>query len=129
MCNRRDACVNNWPRAHGSIPARRGLNRPQIAVLSFAQFRKYRSTISCQDQEPPAIDGVWPGHTVAVDCVAELSYPVSGSPTRPVITGSARTVGAFVFYRPQLEMRVTGLSVSRDEYSSAVSWQLQLEEV
>jgi hypothetical protein len=66
---------------------------------------------------------------VTVDCVAELSYPVSGSPARPVVTGSARTVGEFVFYGPQLEMRVTGFSMSRDEYGTAVSWQLQLEEV
>jgi hypothetical protein len=31
-----------------------------LVDLSFAQFRKYKSTISCQDQEPPAVDGVWP---------------------------------------------------------------------
>ncbi len=68
----------------------------------FAQFRKYKSSISCRDQEPPAIDGVWPGHVVTVECVAELSYPTGGSPARPVVSGSTRTQGGFVFYRPQL---------------------------
>lgn len=111
-----------------SAQLRRSING-ELQDLSFAQFRKYRSTISCQDQEPPAIDGVWPGHVVTVDCVAELSYPADDSPARPVVAGSARTEGAFVFYRPQLQMLVTGLSISRDEYGAAVSWQLQLEEV
>jgi hypothetical protein len=101
-----------------------------LVDLSHAQFRKYKSTISCQDQEPPAFDGVWPGHVVTVDCVAELSFLTSGgSPARPVVSGSMRTDGDFVFYRPQLDMLVTGFSVSRDEYDAAVQWHLDLEEV
>jgi hypothetical protein len=86
--------------------------------LLFAQFRKYKSSISCRDQEPPAIDGVWPGHVVTVECVAELSYPTGGSPARPVVSGSTRTQGGFVFYRPQLQMLVTGFSANRDEYGA-----------
>jgi hypothetical protein len=100
-----------------------------LVDLSFAQFRKYKSSISCPDQQPPAVDGVWPGHVVTVDCVAELSYPSGGSPARPVVSGSTRTQGAFVFYRPQLQMRVTGFSVNRDEYGDAVQWQMDLEEL
>ena len=100
-----------------------------LVNLSFAQFRKYKSTISCQDQEPPAVDGVWPGHLVTVDSVAELSYASGGSPARPVVTGSTRTEGPFVFYRPQLQMLVTNFSLNRDEYGAAVQWQMDLEEV
>ena len=111
-----------------SASLRRTINGT-LKDLSFAQFRKYKSTISCQDQEPPAVDGVWPGHVVTVDCVAELSYPAGGSPARAVVAGSARTEGAFVFYRPQLEMLVTSFSVNRDEYGAAVQWQMDLEEV
>jgi hypothetical protein len=107
---------------------RRSING-DLLDLSYGPFRKYKSTISCQDQEPPAVDGVWPGRVITVDCVAEFSYPAGGSPARPVVSGSARTEGAFVFYRPQLRMLVTGFSMSRDEYGAAVSWQLQLEEV
>jgi hypothetical protein len=111
-----------------AISLRRTINGG-LKDLSFAQFRKYKSTISCHDQEPPAVDGVWPGHVVTVDCVAELSHPASESPARAVVSGSARTEGAFMFYRPQLQMLVTGFSVNRDEYGAAVQWQMDLEEV
>lgn len=111
-----------------AVSLRRTINGG-LVDLSFAQFRKYKSTISCQDQEPPAIDGIWPGHVVTVGCVAELSYPSGGSPARPAISGSTRTMGAFVFYRPQLQMRVTAFSVNRDEYGAAVQWQMDLEEL
>ena len=97
--------------------------------LSFAQFRKYKSSISCRDQEPPAVDGVWPGRVVTIDCVVELSYLAGGSPTRPVVSGSTRTQSGFVFYRPQLQMLVTGFSTNRDEYGADVQWQMDLEEV
>ena len=101
-----------------------------LVDLSDSAFRKYQSTISCQDQEPPAVDGVWPGKTVTVECVAELCFLTSGgAPARPVVAGSQRVEGEFTFYRPELTMLVTGFSVSRDEYGAAVSWQLQLEEV
>ena len=40
--------------------------------VSAAAFRKYASTIRCSDQAPPALDGIWPGAPVTVDCVAEL---------------------------------------------------------
>jgi hypothetical protein len=101
-----------------------------LVDLSYEPFRKYKSTISCQDQEPPAVDGVWPGQVVTAECVAELCFPtVSGSPARPAVAGSERTDGEFTFYRPVLTMRMTGFSVSRDEYGAAVSWQIQLEEI
>jgi len=111
-----------------SASLRRTINGT-LKDLSFEQFRKYKSSISCQDQEPPAVDGVWPGRVVTVDCVAELSYPTGGTSSRPVVMGSTRTVGAFVFYRPRLQMLVTRLSLNRDEYSAAIQWQMELEEI
>jgi hypothetical protein len=111
-----------------AISLRRTVNGG-LKDLSFAQFRKYKSSISCRDQEPPAVDGVWPGRVVTVDCIAELSYPTGGSPARPVVSGSTRTQGGFVFYRPQLQMLVTGFSTNRDEYGADVQWQMDLEEV
>jgi len=112
-----------------SVQLRRTVNGA-LVDLSDALFRKYRSTIACQDQEPPAVDGVWPGQIVTVECVAELCFVTAGgSPARLTVENSERNDGAFIFYRPILTMRVTGFSVTRDEYGSAVSWQLQLEEV
>jgi hypothetical protein len=111
----------------GAANMRRTINGA-LNDLSVVQFRKYRSTISCSDQEPPAVDGVWPGRVVTVDCVAELSYPVGGTPQRPVVAGSERIEGDFTFYRPQLTMLVTGFSVQRDEWGAEVQWQMELEE-
>ena len=98
--------------------------------LSRPEFRKYRSTISCADQQPPAIDGVWPGQVVTVGCISELSYKTSGgTPARSIVPGSSRTEGDYTIYRPQLTMRVVSFSQDTDEYGATVSWSLELEEV
>lgn len=108
---------------------RRTINGGLIDV-SRPEFRKYRSTLSCSDQQPPAVDGVWPGQIVTVDCIAELSYRNSGgSPARTVVSGSSRTEGDFTFYRPRLTMRVLNFSQETDEFGAVVSWSMQLEEV
>lgn len=98
--------------------------------LSVTQFRKYSSTITCRDQQAPAIDGIWPGQVVTVSCVAELAYPTAGgSPARPVVSGSLRTAGDFTFYRPMLQMMVTAVDLSLDEWQADYSWQIDLEEI
>ena len=113
-----------------SVQLRRTVNGA-LADLSHEPFRKYKSTISCQDQEPPAVDGglARPGHRGRM----------RGRALRPNGNRLARASGCdwlrahqrriHLLYRPILSMRVTGFSVSRDEYGSTVSWQLQLEEV
>lgn len=98
--------------------------------LSAPQFRKYASTITCSDQQVPALDGIFPGHVVDVECVARLSYATSGgSPNRPVVPDSEHVEGLFTFYRPRLTMRVMSYSEQEDEYGAVVSWTLTLEEV
>lgn len=98
--------------------------------LSATQMRKYKSTISCTDQEMPAFDGVWPGMVLTVDCVPELGYlTAGGSPGRTVVSGSSRVSGVWTYFRPQLSMRVVSYTVSRDEWGAATSWQLDLEEI
>ena len=98
--------------------------------LSRPEFRKYRSTISCADQQPPAIDGVWPGQVLTVGCIAELSYKTSGgTPARSIVPGSPRNEGDYTLYRPSLTMRVVSFSQDTDEYGATVSWSLELEEV
>jgi hypothetical protein len=100
----------------------------KLVDISVEQFRKYRSTISCTDQRVPAIDGIWPGMVVTVSCVAELSYPVGGTPSRPAVSGSLREEAGYVFYRPVLEMRVVDIGPSTDEFAAEVAWTLELEE-
>lgn len=105
-----------------------------LVDLSFSGFRKYSSTITCTDQQHPALDGVWPGMEVIVDCVAELSYlTAGGSAARPLADTTddpaTRTEGAFTFYRPRLTMLIIGYRVNTDEYGAEVGWTMELEEV
>lgn len=92
-------------------------------------FRKYRSTITCNDNDAPAFDGLAKGTQVVVDCVYELGYPTAtGSPQRPVVPGSVRVEGDFTYYRPRLSMTVTDFDATADEYGGQTSWRLDLEE-
>lgn len=103
--------------------------------LSTSQFRKYRSTISCRDFDLPAIDGLFPGMQVTVECIIELAYLDPGDETdlgsnaaRPIVEGSARLSDGYVRYRPQLVMRVERMSMSRDEWAAQSSWSIDLVE-
>lgn len=98
--------------------------------LTYDQFRKYKSTISCTDQAAPAFDGMKRGTIVQVDCTHELSYKtVGGSPSRTVVSGSSRVEGDYTFYRPRLTMMVMRFQTSFEEWEARVQWSLELEEV
>src|SRR5262245_1130304 len=92
--------------------------------LSYAPFQKYKSIISCEDVDPPAVDGKWPGQLVTVHCIAELCYPEGGSPARPVAYGSTRTEAGFTFYNPVLDMMVLAFNFEHDEYGRRIGWSL-----
>lgn len=97
--------------------------------ISFDGFHKYKSTISCSDQRVPAVDGVWPGKEIVVDCVQELCYlTTGGGPARTAVSGSSRVEGSYTYYRPRLTMLVTTFSTTLDEYGATVGWQMTLEE-
>lgn len=97
--------------------------------LSATQFRKYKSTISCSDQNPPALDDVWPGDVLVVDCCAELSYKTAGgAPARPVVAGSSYVEGDYTIYCPQLTLIVVSKDQSTDDYGHTTGWKLELEE-
>lgn len=104
-----------------------------LVDLSDPNFRKYRSTISCTDMDQPALDGVWPGMILTVDCVIELSYlTASGSPARTVASTTddpaTRTEGLHTFYRPRLTMMVMNYSKTFDEWGAESGWSIDLEE-
>jgi len=102
----------------------------KLVDTSFSGFHKYASQITGNDQMPPAIDGVWPGLQIVVDCVSELSYKtIGGAPARTVVTDSSYVEGLFTFYRPRLTMRVMNFSIQRGEYDRVIGWSLDLEEV
>lgn len=97
--------------------------------LSPSQFKKYKSTINCTDQQSPAFDSLDIGDTITVSCIPELCYKTGGSAQRSAVSGSSRTDGGFTFYRPELSMKVTAKSQETDEYQATISWSLELEEV
>jgi len=101
-----------------------------LVDISATQFRKYGSVITCTDQQHPALNSIWPGLQVVVDCVCELSYLTSGGTAgRTVVTSSSRVEGSFTFYRPRLTMRVQSFDINTDEWGASVGWSLALEEV
>jgi hypothetical protein len=101
-----------------------------LVDLSLARFRKYRSTISGEDVDPPAFDGQWQGLTVTVDCIVELGYKTAGgSPAKTVVPGSSRVEGDYTYYRPRLTMKIIAFNQELDEWQLINSWELELEEV
>lgn len=101
----------------------------ELLDLSYEPFQKYRSTITGADQRPPAVDGVWPGKLVIVDCISELT--VLGGPPfgrEPVDYTSIRSENGFSTYRPRLVMMVTNWTMEGDEWAAGVTWTLDLEE-
>lgn len=101
-----------------------------LADFSFEQFRKYVSTVTAADQRPPALDGIWPGLEVTVECAHLLGYLTEGgSPARTPAPDSSFVEGDYTFYRPVLEMRVTAFEGSFEEWQAGESWSLTLEEI
>ena len=101
-------------------------------------FQKFAVSISGNDIDPPAMDMVWPGRQLVVDCITELSRAAStdentteepGEFGRPVVPGSITVEEGFVFYRPRLTMRVAGWTANSQEWQSITTWTLTLEEV
>jgi hypothetical protein len=103
----------------------------KLKDISFSGFKVYKSTISCSDQRPPNFDGKWPGLTVVIDCIAELSYTPDEGETqqRPAVPGSWRMEGAHAVYRPRLTCKILTLSTDTDEYDAACNWTMDVEEI
>jgi hypothetical protein len=108
---------------------RRDING-NLVDLSLAQFRKYASKITCRDFNAPALDGIWPGQVLTVSCVAELAVPAGAPLARAAVAGSIRVqADGFIFYRPLLQMMVSAISLSEEEYQADYAWELSLEEI
>lgn len=113
--------------AEGQGAFERDINN-SLVDLSPPFAKKFKSSISAEDVEAPAFNGSPIGLLLTVDCVYEFSRLAGDAPLRPVVPGSERTVGAWVHYRPQLEMIVTGFNGSRNEWGNMTNWSLDLEE-
>ncbi len=99
--------------------------------FSAPQMRKYKSKISCTDQNEPALCGVWPGTIVTVECVKEMSFLTSTPEMqeRPAVAGSVRTEGDHTFYRPQMTFVFMNHSSSYEEFHHVITWTFEFEEL
>ena len=98
--------------------------------LTYDQFRKFKSVITCTDFQAPAFDGARQGMVVQVECAKELAYVTSGgSPSRTVVGGSSRVEGDFTYYRPSLTMMVISFQRSFAEWETGYQWSLELQEM
>lgn len=114
-----------------STQMRRTVNGKMVN-LAGSQFQLYHSTISGNDIDPPAFDGVWPGRILTVDCIAELGYLTTSfsGQQRPSVDSVYRIVGDYTFYRPRLIMMVISPpNMTRAEWAAQSTWSIELEEV
>ncbi len=101
----------------------------ELRDTSYAQFHKYAITVSCKDQQPPALDGIWPGHSVTLWLPKWFSYPVGGTPSRQVVCGSdVVTSEGFVRYLPICYARIMDWSDGLDEWAHDETWSITFEE-
>lgn len=96
---------------------------------SEPQFRKYKSTINCNDVRGFPTDGLWQGRVITVHCIAMLTRAIDALPERDVVGGSEITEGNFVHYCPIITGRVMTFNWVRNEYQDVVGWSLSFEEV
>ena len=100
-----------------------------LVDISAPQMRKYRVEIAGDDQAPAALNGLWVGMQVTVNCMVELAHRTGTVASRPAVAGSTRVEGDYTYYQPSLIMRVVEWQTERQEWAAAVSWSLALEEV
>jgi hypothetical protein len=109
---------------------RRSLTSGRLINLAPPEFKKYKSVITCNDQQSPALDGIWPGDLLTIDCVRPLSFKtIGGTPQRTVVEDSIYIEGIFTFYRPRIVFMVANYTMDGNEYEANQSWQLDLEEL
>ena len=115
--------------ANGSDKLARTVNGTLVSIAA-PQMRKYRLEVNGEDNDPPALDGLWVGMQVTVNCHVELAYlTAGGSPGRTPVTGSVHYSGDYTYYSPSFQMLVVELQTERQEWASIVGWSLVLEEI
>lgn len=96
---------------------------------SDENFRKFETTISCEDMRAPAFDGFWPGMHITIECIVEFCCQTGAEKSREAVEGSEWEDGNFTIYRPKLECRIAEYEITRDEYEQVVSWSLRAIEI
>ena len=115
-----------------AIPAAKVLRRTingDLVDVSYSQFDKYSTEVTCKDMAAPALDGIWPGRELTVHCIAELVASPGQPITRNAVSGSTYVdANGFTHYRPILVCRAIEYQVGAEDWTASVNWKLQLEE-
>lgn len=101
-----------------------------IIDLGIPELQKFRVSISCTDQQAPALGGIWPGKAFTLYSIEELSYPTAdpSRKERPSVPDSDYVIGDTTFYRPILEMIVYSWQTGIMEYGREINWKLEAQE-
>src|SRR5262249_14853622 len=78
--------------------------------ISVPQFRCFKTTITCTDNDAPELTNIYIGAVVTITCIPGIS----GSYDSPIVTFAAM---------------VTGWNTSRQEWDATVAWQLEAEQI
>jgi len=152
----RDVIQTLTPIPHGEI--RRSVNG-ELCYVGTKRHHKYKSTVTCADQNLPGVQQLWVGATVTMQCVSTLwENLVLGAEgehelSRPAVPGSIKIVNeadevvehtyedgvltlpmgegekVIVSYRPVLSMRITAFDFKEGEWEKGSQWRLSLEEI
>lgn len=122
----------------------RGVNQTLKLIQEAASFRrtvnfnlkntaparamKYAIEITCTDSNAPALNGIFPGAAIVVDCVSEINRPTADAALRLAVPGSEYVVGDFTISRPRLNMTITDFQLDSVETDATVGWRLTAEE-
>ena len=122
----------------------------ELIYTGNLKHQKYQSTITCQHKTSLALEGLWRGSIVQVECLQRLWQQANQGrviPERSMVPGSVLCLGGyirnvetkeilvkgegeiFVSYRPKLTMIVVKFSLLTDEWGLVCGWNLHLEEV
>jgi hypothetical protein len=136
-------------------PMKRTVNG-ELVYLSAPSHQKYRSVIRCEDQESPALDSLWPGEVIDVQCIQYLWQKIeekTGTLNRIPRPDSLKVIDPhqepclfhlegqqlrvetdtkgpwYIAYQPILTMRVVSYTLEHHEWQEKSPWVLTLEEL
>lgn len=102
----------------------------ELIDLGIPELRKFQVSISCTDQEAPALSGIWPGVAFTLHSIEPLSFPTAepARKERPSVPGSEYQIGDMTYYRPILELVCSSWKTNITEYGRDINWQLEARE-
>lgn len=101
-----------------------------LRSLGNTAFRKYRLSLSCNDNRLPPLSNLWASQVVDVEMSTVIAERGT-TPSRTAVAGTVSVIGSRVEYRPRLTMMITRPPELSDVewQGGAAGWSMELEEV